>query len=271
MSKIDPTARVEDGAVIGEDASIGPYCVVGRDAVIGAQCKLVAHVFVEGHTTIGPRTVVYPFASLGTAPQSIGYKGEPTKLEIGADCTVRESVTMNRGTVEGGGVTKVGDKGYFMAYSHIAHDCQVGNGVIFANSAALGGHSVIGDHVFMGGLSAIHQHTRVGPQVMVGGGTGVLGDVIPYALVNGRRGMLEGLNVVGMRRRGFTAERLRAVRAFYHELFYGSGTFDQRLADAIAQPPQDPAITEILDFIRAGTKRRLTLARADIDPDVDGA
>jgi UDP-N-acetylglucosamine acyltransferase len=271
MSKIDPTARVEDGAVIGDDAIIGPYCVVGRDVTIGAQCKLSAHVVVEGHTTIGPRTVVFPFASLGTAPQSIGYKGEPTKLEIGADCTVRESVTMNRGTVEGGGVTKVGDKGYFMAYSHIAHDCHVGNSVIFANSAALGGHSVIGDHVFMGGLSAIHQHTRVGPQVMVGGGTGVLGDVIPYALVNGRRGMLEGLNVVGMRRRGFTAERLRVVRAFYHELFYGSGTFDQRLADAIAQPPEDPAVTEILDFIRAGTKRRLTLARADIDPDVDGA
>lgn len=265
MAKIDPTARVEDGAVIGDDVTIGPFCIVGRDVTLDAGCRLVSHVVIEGKTTVGPRTTVYPFASLGTAPQSIGYKGEPTQLKIGADCTIRESVTMNRGTAEGGGVTQVGDKGYFMAYSHVAHDCHVGDSVIFANCAALGGHSIIGDHVFMGGLSAIHQHARVGTQVMVGGGTGVLGDVIPYGLVNGRKGKLEGLNVVGMRRRGFTAERIRNVRAFYMELFYGSGTFDQRLAAAMAQASVDPAITEILDFIRAGTKRRLTLARIGMD------
>ncbi len=261
MPKIDSTARVDEGAVIADDATIGPYCVVGAGVTVGASAHLMAHVYVEGETVIGPRTVVFPFAALGTAPQSTGYKGERTRLEIGADCQIRESVTMNRGTVAGGGITRVGDRGFFMAHSHIAHDCIVGNDVIFANSVALGGHAIIGDHVFMGGLSAVHQHVRVGSQVMIGGGSAALGDVIPFVLLNGRKGMIEGLNVVGLRRRGFTADRLRIVRAFYQHLFLGPGTFSDRLAEAMQEQPADPAIKDILDFIRAGSKRRLTLAR----------
>ena len=158
MSMIDPTARIEDGAVIGEGTSIGPYCVIGPDVVIGANCKLVAHVYVTAQTTIGDGCTIYPFVSLGTPPQSLAWRGELTKLQIGQGCTIREQSTMSAGTVAGGGITRVGDRGYFMNCSHVGHDCVVGNDVIFATSATLGGHAEIGDFVFMGGLSAVHQY-----------------------------------------------------------------------------------------------------------------
>jgi UDP-N-acetylglucosamine acyltransferase len=259
MTTIDPTARVEDGAVIGEGATIGPYCVVGRNVTIGANCKLIAHVHVMGHTTIGAGCTIYPFASLGGAPQSLGYRGEPTKLAIGESCTIRESVTMNTGTVGGGGITRVGDRGYFMNCSHVGHDCQVGNDVIFATSATLGGHCEISDFVFIGGLSAVHQFTRIGPQVMVGGVCGVRGDVIPFGLVNGQYAALEGLNIIGMKRRKFTRERLAKVRSFYQTLFHGPGVFSERLAAAQPMAGEDPAIAEILQFIDAGKHRPLCL------------
>jgi UDP-N-acetylglucosamine acyltransferase len=259
MTTIDPTARVEDGAVIGEGTTIGPYCVISRDVVIGANCKLIAHVHVMGRTTIGAGCTIYPFASLGGAPQSLGYRGEPTKLEIGESCTIRESVTMNIGTVGGGGITRVGDRGYFMNCSHVGHDCQVGNDVIFATSATLGGHCEIGDFVFIGGLSAVHQFTRIGPQVMVGGVCGVRGDVIPFALVNGQYAALEGLNIIGMRRRKFTRERLTRIRAFYQKLFHGPGVFSERLEAVQPMASEDPAIAEILQFIDAGKHRPLCL------------
>ena len=212
MNTIDPTARVEDGAVIGEGTTIGPYCIIGPNVVIGANCKLIAHVHITAQTTVGDGCIIYPFVSLGTPPQSLSYKGELTRLEIGAGCTIREQSTMNAGTVAGGGVTRVGERGYFMNCSHVGHDCQVGNDVIFATSATLGGHCEIGDFVFIGGLSAVHQFTRIGPQVMVGGVCGVRGDVIPFGLVNGQYAALEGLNIIGMKRRKFTKERL-ATRA----------------------------------------------------------
>lgn len=263
MPKIDPTARVEDGAIIGDDVSIGPYCVIGPNVKIGAQSRLIAHVNIDGDTVIGPRAIIHPFASLGTAPQSLGYRGEPTRLEIGADCQIRESVTMNRGTVGGGGVTRVGDRGYFMAYSHVAHDCQVGSDVIFANSATIGGHVTVGDHVFIGGQSAIHQFTRIGSQVMIAGACGVVGDVIPFAIVDGGfRAQLRGLNVIGLRRRGFTASRLQALRSFYQFLFLGPGLFADRLAAAAEKPAADPGVTEIIEFCRTPSKRPLTMAKS---------
>src|SRR5215831_14495248 len=197
MTAIDPTARVATGAVIGKDVSIGPYCVIGPDVVIGDGVRLVSQVHIAGHTTIGPRTVIYPFASLGTPPQSTRYRGGPTRLTIGADCDLRESVTMNLGTEDGGGITTVGDRGFFMANSHVGHDCHVGNDVVFANCATLGGHCEIGDGVVIGGLSAVHQFTRIGTAAMVGGMTGVRGDVIPYGLAKGETARLEGLNLVG--------------------------------------------------------------------------
>jgi UDP-N-acetylglucosamine acyltransferase len=259
MTKIDPTARIEDGAVIGDGASIGPYCVIGPNAVIGAGCTLAAHVTVSGHTRIGANCAISPFAALGGPPQDLSYRGEPTRLEIGEGCIIREGVTMNVGTVKGGGLTRVGDRGYFMNNSHVGHDCVVGNDVIFATSATLGGHCEIGDFVYIGGMSAVVQRLRIGPQAMVGGVSCVRGDVIPFGLVNGQIAMLERLNIVGMKRRKFTRQRLATVGAFYKKLFHGRGIFAERLNDVQPMAADDPAIAEILTFIGDGTHRALCM------------
>jgi UDP-N-acetylglucosamine acyltransferase len=257
MSRIDPTARVEDGAVIGDDVTIGPYCIVGPHVTIGAGTTLISHVNITARTTIGANCTISPFVSLGSPPQSLGWRGELTDLVIGDGCTFREGATASAGTVAGGGVTRIGDRGYFMNNAHVGHDCIVGNDVIFATSATLGGHCEIGDYVFIGGLSAVHQFMRIGSQVMVGGVTGVRGDVIPYALANGQRARLEGLNIVGMKRRKFTRERLHAVRAFYRKLFFGAGTFAERLEGVRPLGASDPAIAEIIAFIGAGKHHAL--------------
>jgi len=262
MAAIDPTARVEDGAVIGDGTIIGPYCIVGANVVIGANCRLISHVHVMGHTSVGANCTLSPFVVLGGAPQDLSYRGEPTRLEIGSDCTFREGVTMNVGTVKGGGLTRVGDHGFFMNNSHVGHDCIVGSNAIFATSATLGGHCEIGDFVYIGGLSAVHQFTRIGSQVMVGGVCGIRDDVIPYGLVNGQYAVLEGLNVIGMRRRKFTRERLATVRSFYQDLFYGPGVFAERLARVRGRADEDPAIAEILAFIATGKHRPLCLPAA---------
>jgi len=259
MSTIDPTARVADGAVIGEGTSIGPYCIVGPNVVIGSDCNLIAHVNVAGHTSIDAGCVIYPFAALGGPPQDLSYRGEPTRLEIGKGCTIREGVTMNVGTKKGGGLTRVGARGFYMNNSHVGHDCVVGNDVIFATSATLGGHCEIGDFVYIGGLSAVHQFVRIGSQTMVGGVCGVRGDVIPFGLVNGQYACLEGLNIIGMKRRKFTRERLAAVRSFYRKLFQGPGVFAERLSQVKPLAAEDPAIAEILGFIEAGKHRALCL------------
>jgi UDP-N-acetylglucosamine acyltransferase len=262
MRAIDPTARVEDGAVIGEGTVIGPFCMIGPHVTIGKNCKLIGHVSVMGHTTIGDHCVISPFVGLGGPPQDLSYRGEPTRLEIGSGCTFREGVTMNVGTVKGGGLTRVGNRGFFMNNSHVAHDCFVGNDVIFATSATLGGHCEIGDHVYIGGLSAVHQFTRIGPQVMVGGLSGVRDDIIPFALANGQYAVLEGLNIIGMKRRKFTRERLATVRAFYKKLFHGPGIFAERLAAVQGLAGEDPAIADILTFIANGKHRPLCLPAA---------
>lgn len=257
MAEIDKLARVEDGAVIGEGTSIGPFCHIGSNVTIGANCKLLTRVTIAGHTTIGDGCVIHPGAVLGGSPQDLSYRGEPHQLIVGASCTIREGVTMNVGTTKGGGVTRVGARGFFMSNAHIAHDCIVGNDVIFATSATLGGHCEIGDFVYFGGLSAAHQFVRIGSQAMIGGLTGLRGDVIPYGLANGQHAHLEGLNVIGMRRRKFTRERVHTVRSFYNDLFYSDGTFEARVASVETRRADDPAIAEILDFIAAGDKRPL--------------
>jgi len=260
MSRIDPTARIEDGATIGDGAVIGPYCTVGRNVTIGSGCVLKSHVNIAGHTSIGANCKIFPFASLGEAPQDIGYKDEPTTLTIGEGCTIRESVTMNRGTLKGGGKTVVGARGFFMAYSHVGHDCIVGNDVIFANSGTLGGHCEIGDFVYIGGLAAVHQFVRIGPQAMIAGVSGVRGDLIPFGMASGQHAFLEGLNIIGMRRRGFTASRLQTVRDFYQRLFHGSGVFADRLEALRPMGESDPAIADMIKFIDEGKKRALMMA-----------
>jgi UDP-N-acetylglucosamine acyltransferase len=259
VPQIDSSARVADGARVADDVEIGPFCIVGPDVELRAGVRLVSHVNVAGHTIVGERTVVHPFASLGTAPQSTGYRGEPTRLVIGADCTIRESVTMNIGTQDGRGITEVGDRGFYMAYSHVGHDCQVGSDVVFANGAALGGHCIVGEYVFIGGLAAVHQFSRIGPHAIIAGVSGVRADVIPFGAAAGVFARLRGLNMVGMRRRKFSSDSIRALRAAYRTLFLGKGTLAQRLDRATAEFGDEPNVAKVLAFVRDRRSRPLCL------------
>jgi UDP-N-acetylglucosamine acyltransferase len=266
---IDASARIEAGAVIGRDVSIGPYCTIGPHVTVGDGCRLLAHVNLTGHTILGPRTVIYPFASLGSPPQSFSYRGGPTKLVVGADCDIRENVTMNTGTEEGGGVTEVGDHCFLMVGSHVGHDCHVGNHVVFANNTVLGGHVTVGDNVVFGGGVAVRQFVRIGDGAMMVGLSGVRADVIPWGMAQGPLAHLVGLNVVGMRRRGLTKADIHRVRAAYQALFFGDGEFRARLDRVVAEHSADAQVAKMIDFIRAG-KRPLTMAikRNDADEDV---
>lgn len=257
---IDSTARIASGAVIGQGVSIGPYCVIGPNVVIGDGCRLVSHVNVTGHTTIGDRTVIYPFASLGTPPQSVKYRGGPTRLTIGMDCEIREHVTMNTGTEDDGGLTSVGNKSMFMVGSHVGHDCKVGNNVIMANNAVLGGHVVVEDYVFMGGHSAAHQYVRIGESAMIAGVTGLGADVIPFGFAIGQRGQLDGLNVIGMRRRGYSRADIHGLRQAYRALFLVRGHFKERVDAVELNFADDPVVTKVIAFIRAGNSRPLMKA-----------
>jgi UDP-N-acetylglucosamine acyltransferase len=259
MAAIDPTARIEKGAVIGKDVSIGPYCVIGPHVAIGDGCHLIAHVHITGHTTIGPRTTLYPFASLGTPPQSVKYRGGPTRLVVGADCQIREGVTINTGTEEDRGVTEVGDRCWLMVGSHVGHDCKVGSDVTFANNVVLGGHVTIGDFVVFGGQAAVRQFVRIGEGAMIVGLSGVRADVIPFGLVQGPLADLIGLNVVGMRRRGASKPDIHRLRRAYQAMFFGPGTFRERLDRVAAESGADPLVAKVVDFVRSGT-RPLTMA-----------
>lgn len=263
MTQIDASARVASGAAIGNDVSIGPGCVVGPHVALGDGCQLIANVHLTGHTTIGARSKIYPFASLGTPPQSTRYRGGDTRLVIGDGCDIREGVTMNIGTEDGGGVTTVGARGFFMANSHVAHDCVVGDDAVFANCATLGGHCVIGDRVVIGGLSAVHQFTRIGSYAMIGGMCGVRGDVIPYGLAAGNYAQLEGLNIVGMKRRNMPRERIHQLRQAYRQLFHGSGIFAERVEQVASEFAADEAVMQIVTFIRAAEHRPLCQAGRD--------
>ena len=228
MAAVDPTARVADGAVLGKAVSVGPYCVVGPHVTLGDGVRLVAQVHITGHTSVGPRTVIYPFASLGTPPQSLKYKGGPTRLVVGADCDIRENVSMNIGTEDDRGITEVGDRCFLMAGAHVAHDCKVGNGVTFANNVVLGGHVSVGDNVMFGGQAAVRQWVRVGEGAMIVGLAGVRADIIPFGTAQGPLADLIGLNVVGLRRQGYAKTDIHAVRRAYQAMFFGAGTFRER-------------------------------------------
>ena len=237
-ASIDPTARVADGATIGQNVSVGPYCIVGPYVTIGDGCRLVAHVHLTGHTMIGPRSVVHPFASLGSPPQSVKYRGGRTRLIVGADCDIREGVTMNTGTEGDRGETQVGDRCFFMVGSHVAHDCTVGNDVVFANNAVLGGHVTVGDNVVLGGNAAVRQFVRVGEGAMIGGVSGVRADVIPFGYAVGQLADLVGINVVGLKRRGSSRTDIHRLRKAYRILFFGPGSFRARV-DVVAEEFRD--------------------------------
>src|SRR5579862_73794 len=262
---IDPTARVADGARIGESVEIGPYCIVGPQVELQRGARLLAHVYVTGATTIGEGSVVYPFSSLGTPPQSVHYRGGATRLVIGARCELRESVTMNTGTEDGGGITRVGDRCWFMVGSHVGHDCQVGNDVMLANNVVLGGHGSVGDHTFLGGHVAIHQFVRVGEGVMMAGMSAARDDIIPFGFALGQTGALVGLNIVGLRRRGATKEEMHRVRRAYRSLFFVEGRIAERI-DALERDfAGDPLVGKMIAFVRAGGKRPLMRPRGRRD------
>lgn len=256
MAAIHPTAIVAEGAEIGEDCRIGPFCVVGPEVRLGPGVELVSHVAVAGRTEIGAGTTVWPFASLGHRPQDLKYRGEPTRLVIGARNMIREHVTMSPGTEGGGGVTIVGDGGLYMVGVHVGHDCRIGDGVILSNNATLAGHVTIGDHAVLGGLSAVHQWCRIGSGAMVGGVSGVERDVIPWGMVWGDRARLRGLNLVGLKRRGVERERIQGLLAAYREIFEGGeGALAERAREAGERHRDNPLVAAVVAFLAAESAR----------------
>ncbi|MFN0218904.1 MAG: acyl-ACP--UDP-N-acetylglucosamine O-acyltransferase [Hyphomicrobium sp.] len=254
---IHPTAVVEDGAKIAAAVKIGPFCMVGRDATLHEGVELVSHVAIAGTTEIGPRTRIFPFASIGHQPQDLKYKGEPCSLTVGADCLIREGVTMNPGTAGGGSVTTVGDGCAFLANSHVGHDCLVGKGVIFSNNVMLAGHCTVGDYAIIGGGAAVIQFARVGNHAFVGGMSGLENDLIPYGMAMGNRAYLSGLNIIGLQRRGFSRSDIHDLRRAYRLLFAQEGTLTERMEDVAQEFAQHPIVQEIIAFIGAGGKRSL--------------
>jgi UDP-N-acetylglucosamine acyltransferase len=263
MSLIHPTAIVSDGAKLGEGVEIGPYCMVGPKVTLGDRTRLVSHVVIDGNTEIGEACVVHPFAFLGGPPQHLAHKGEETRLIVGDRNQIREHVTMHTGTVLDHGLTVVGSDGLYMVGCHVAHDCVVGNRVVMANSAALGGHVKVEDSVFIGGLAGVHQHSRVGRGAFIGASATVTKDVIPYGSVWGNHAHLEGLNLVGLRRRGFGRETINQLRAAYRLLFADEGTFQERLDDTAETYASSPEVMEIVNFIRVDGTRPLCLPKLD--------
>jgi UDP-N-acetylglucosamine acyltransferase len=253
--RIHPTAIVHPKAGVAEDVVIGPYSVVGEHVTIGGGSQLMSHVCIDGWTDIGERCQIYPYASIGTAPQHLQYKGEPTRVVIGHDTILREYVTVNRGTVFGGGVTTIGDHNFLMAYVHVAHDCHLGSHLIMANAATLAGHITVGDHAIIGGLVGIHQYVRVGAHVMIGGCSAVGRDVPPFMrAAGGYRARLYGLNSIGLKRQGFTGDRISVLKRAYEILFRS----DLLMAEAIKQAREtfrdSHDVLEVIAFLE-GSKR----------------
>lgn len=265
MTEIHSTAIVDPAARVGGGVSIGPYCVVGGGVSLGDDVVLRSHVVVEGQTEIGPGTQIFPFTSIGLPPQDMKYKGEASRLVIGAGNVIREYVTINPGTEGGGMVTRVGDNGLFMIGAHIAHDCSVGDNVIMANNATLAGHVTVEDFAVIGGLAAVHQFVRIGQHAMIGGLSGIEQDVIPYGSAMGERASLSGLNIIGMKRRGFDRENIHSLRAAYRLLFSEEGTLGGRL-DAVEEKFADSeAVKQVVAFVRADSTRGLTRPKAEND------
>lgn len=254
---IHPSAVIEDGAQLGDGVRVGPFCHIGPDVALGEGAELVSHVALHGRTTIGARTRIFPFASIGHQPQDLKFKGEPSTLVIGADCLIREGVTMNPGTEGGRMTTTVGDKCTFLANSHIGHDCNVGSHVILSNNVMLAGHVTVGDFVIFGGGAAVIQFARVGSHAFVGGMSGLENDLIPYGLAMGNRAHLAGLNLVGLRRRNFSRESIHDLRRAYRLLFAAEGTLKERVEDVAAEFSDHPQVHEVLDFIRDGGERAI--------------
>jgi UDP-N-acetylglucosamine acyltransferase len=259
--KIHPTAIVEPGAELGAGVEIGAFSVIGPEVVLQEEVRIGSHVVIAGKTEIGKGTQIFPFASIGNAPQDRKYRGEDSRLIIGAGNVIREYVTMNPGTEKGGLVTRIGDNGLFLTGAHVAHDCQIGNNVLLVNNATLGGHCYVEDFASIGGLSAVHQFVRVGAFAFVGGMSGVENDVIPFGMVLGNRAYLAGLNIVGLKRHNFDREQIHSLRKAYRMLFATEGTLMERLEDVEKMFADDPHVQRIVRFIKADSSRSLCVPR----------
>ncbi|MEH6410731.1 MAG: acyl-ACP--UDP-N-acetylglucosamine O-acyltransferase [Hyphomonas sp.] len=254
--EIHPTACVEPGAELDEGVRIGPFCHVGPHTVLGRGTQLRSHAVVTGHTRLGENCQLHPHAVIGGPPQVIGFQEtDESRLEIGNDCTFREFTTVHTGVPKSGGLTLIGDNCLIMVGAHIAHDNHIGNSVVMANNVALAGHIIVGDHVWFGGQAAVHQFTRIGRNAFIGGGAILVEDVIPFGSVIGNHAKLSGLNMVGLKRRGFDKAQLQEVRSAYKAVFTGEGLFKDRLAAAAVTFRDKPLAMEMIDFIRAGGDR----------------
>lgn len=257
MASIHPTAIVDSQAELASDVSVGPYCIVGPHVRLGAGVALLSHVVVDGRTSLGPGCKVFPFATIGLPPQDLMYRGEPSELTVGDNTVIREQVTINPGTTGGGMITRVGNNCLLMVGSHVAHDCTVGDNVVMANNATLAGHVRVGDYAVLGGLSAVHQFVRIGRHAIVGGMSGVENDVIPYGSAVGNRAHLTGLNVVGLKRRGFKRDDVHTLRNAYRLLFAREGSLTERLEDVSTMFHENALVMDIVGFIRAETSRAI--------------
>ncbi len=258
---VHTSAVIEPGAKLGEGVRVGPFCHVGANVTLGDRVELVSHVSLAGVTHIGARTRIFPFAAIGHEPQDLKYRGEPVSLTVGEDCLIREGVTMNPGTAGGTSRTIVGSRGVFLANSHVAHDCRIGDNVILSNNVMLAGHCQIGDFTIMGGGSAAHQFVRIGAHAFVGGLAGVENDVIPFGIALGNRASLAGLNVVGLKRRGFAHEAIHALRRAYKQLFAPVGTLKERVEDVAVAFPDEELVRQMIDFLREGGERAVCTPR----------
>jgi len=264
MSKIHPTAVIEPGAKLAENVSIGPFCYIGSQVVLHEGVKIFSHVSLTGHTQIGANTEIYPFACLGYPPQHQKYKGEHVRLVVGRNNIIREHVTIHPGTPIGRGETAIGNDCFIMVACHIAHDCQVGNHAVFANNATLGGHVSIGDYAILGGMVAVHQHVRIGAHAIIGGMSGVENDVIPFGVVMGERANLTGLNLVGLKRRGFSQNIIQELRQAYQQIFIpeqDSLSFAQRVQEVAEQSIERDEVMQLVSFIQAESQRNLCLPK----------
>lgn len=240
--------------MLGDGVEIGPYSIIGAGVRIGDGSAIASHVVIEGGTAIGANNRIHPFASIGGPPQDLKYAGEPTRLEVGDGNVVREYATMNRGTEAGGGVTRVGSHGMFMAYSHVAHDCEVGDYVVMANGATLAGHVTIEKHAIVGGLVAVHQHCRIGELAILGGGAMVSQDVPPFCMAAGDRARLYGLNLVGLRRRGYAQDVIKALREAYRVLFQSGTKRSEAIARLRRDHPDSPEVAQMVGFVEASQR-----------------
>jgi UDP-N-acetylglucosamine acyltransferase len=251
---IHPSAVIEDGAIIGDGVEIGPFCHVGPHVKLADGVILKSHVVVAGDTEIGPESIIFPFSSIGEIPQDLKFAGEQTKLIVGARNRIREHVTMNTGTSGGGGVTRVGDDGLFMAGCHVAHDAVIGDRVVIVNQTAIAGHCVIEDDVIIGGLCGIHQFVRIGTGAIIGALSMVTNDVIPHGLVQGPRGELDGLNLVGLKRKGVARADITALRVAFQTLKQGEGSFAERAARLVQDSDSD-YVADLVRFVAGTTDR----------------